>query len=138
MCMDGLQPMPLHHKRPDGDLVPNAKMRIYAILSRLRGQKGSYFAETELLKLEQGILAFAKDWDAFVNEVKELFRPVLQKDWAKQQIVVYKQGRTPTNDYLEKWRTLYFQSKIDNTFGVYLLEQNVSKQIIEEVFRQNK
>ena len=130
-----------HHfttKDADRDLVPNAKMRVYAILSRLHGQKGSYFAETELLKLEQGILAFAKDWDTFVNKVEGLFWPILQKDWAKQQIVAYKQGRTPIDDYLAKWRTLYFQSKIDNAFGVYLLEQNVSKQIIEEVFWQNK
>ena len=65
-----------HHfttKDADRDLVPNAKMRVYAILSRLHGQKGSYFAETELLKLEQGILAFAKDWDTFVNKVEGLF-----------------------------------------------------------------
>ena len=60
-------------KDADGDLVSNAKMRVYAILSRLHGQNGSYFAETELLKLEQGISAFAKDWDAFVNEVEGLF-----------------------------------------------------------------
>ena len=125
-------------KDADGDLVSNAKMRVYTILSRLHRQKGSYFTETELLKLEQGISAFAEDWDAFVNEVEGLFRPILQKDWAKQQIVAYKQGRTPINDYLTKWRTLYFQSKIDNAFGVYLLEQNVSKQIIKEVFQQNK
>ena len=31
-----------------------------------------------------------------------------------------------------------FQSKIDDTFELYLLEQNFSKQIIKEVFRQNK
>ena len=131
---------PCHFTTKDAnrDLVSNAKMRVYTILSRLRRQKGSYFAETELLKLEQGISAFAEDWDAFINEVEGLFRPVLQKDWAKQQIVAYKQGRTPIDDYLTKWRTLYFQSKIDNAFGVYLLEQNVSKQIIEEVFQQNK
>ena len=125
-------------KDTNGDLVSNAKMSVYAILSRLHGQKGSYLAETELLKLEQGISAFANDWDAFVNKVEGLFQPILQKDWAKQQIVAYKQGRTPINDYLAKWRTLYFQSKIDNAFEVYLLEQNVSKQIIKEIFRQNK
>ena len=51
--------------------------------------------------------------------------------------MAYKQGRTPIDNYLAK-RMLYFQSKIDNAFGVYLLEQNISKQIIEEVFRQNK
>ena len=69
-----------HHfatKDADGDLVPNAKMRVYAILSRLCGQKGSYFAETKLLKLEQGVSAFAEDWDAFVNKVEGLFRPIL-------------------------------------------------------------
>ena len=60
-------------KDANGDLVPNAKIRVYAILSRLCGQKGSYFTETELLKLEQGILAFAENWDAFVNEVEGLF-----------------------------------------------------------------
>ena len=48
-------------------------MRVYAILSRLCGQKGSYFAEIKLLKLEQGVSAFAEDWDAFVNEVEGLF-----------------------------------------------------------------
>ena len=95
-------------KDTDGDLVPDAKIRVYAILSRLRRQKGSYFAETELLKLEQGILAFANDWDTFVNEVEGLFQPILQKDWVKQQIVAYKQGRTPIDNYLAKWRTLYF------------------------------
>ena len=52
--------------------------------------------------------------------------------------MAYKQGRTPIDDYLAKWRTLYFQSKIDDAFEVYLLEQNISKQIIKEVFRQNK
>ena len=100
-----------HHfatKDANRDLVPNAKMRVYAILSRLCGQKGSYFAETELLKLEQGVSAFTKDWDAFVNEVEGLFQPILQKDWAKQQIVAYKQERTPIDNYLAKWRMLYF------------------------------
>ena len=130
-----------HHfttRDTNGDLVSNAKMRIYAILSRLCRQKGSYFTETELLKLEQGISAFTNDQDAFVNKVEGLFWPILQKDWVKQQIVAYKQGRTPIDDYLEKWRMLYFQSKIDDAFEVYLLEQNVSKQIIKEVFQQNK
>ena len=130
-----------HHfamKDADEDLVSNAKMRVYAILSWLHRQKGSYFAETELLKLEQGVPVFTEDWDAFVNEIEGLFCPILQKNWAKQQIVAYKQGKTPINNYLAKWRMLCFQSKIDNTFGIYLLEQNVSKQIIEEVFRQNK
>ena len=81
---------------------------------------------------------FTEDWDTFVNEIEGLFCPILQKDWAKQQIVAYKQGKTPINNYLAKWIMLCFQSKIDDTFGIYLLEQNVSKQIIEEVFRQNK
>ena len=71
-------------------------------------REGCYFAETELLKLEQGVSVFIKDWDAFVNKVEGLFRPILQKDWAKQQIVAYKQGRTPIDDYLAKWRMLYF------------------------------
>ena len=98
-----------HHfamKDADGDLVSNVKMRVYTILSRLHGQKRSYFAKTKLLKLEQGALAFTKDWDAFVNEVEGLFWPILQKDWTKQQIVAYKQGKMPINDYLEKWRML--------------------------------
>ena len=60
-------------KDADGDLVSNAKMRVYTILSRLCGQKGSYFAEIKLLKLEQGVSAFAEDWDAFVNKVEGLF-----------------------------------------------------------------
>ena len=66
---------PCHFTTKDTDrgLVPNAKMRVYAILSRLRGQKGSYFTETELPKLEQGISAFAEDWDTFVNKVEGLF-----------------------------------------------------------------
>ena len=113
-------------------------MRVYAILSRLHRQKGRYFTETKLLKLEQGILVFAKDWDAFINKVEGLLQPILQKNWAKQQIVAYKLGRTPIDNYLAKWRTLYFQSRIDDAFGVYLLEQNISKQIIKEVFWQNK
>ena len=65
-----------HHfatKDDDGDLVSNAKMRVYAILSRLHRQKRSYFTETELLKLEQGVLVFAKDWDTFINKVEGLF-----------------------------------------------------------------
>ena len=60
-------------KDADGDLVSNAKMRVYTILFRLCGQKGSYFAEIKLLKLEQGVSAFAEDWDAFVNKVEGLF-----------------------------------------------------------------
>ena len=64
-------------KDADGDLVPNAKMRVYTILSRLHSQKGSYFAETKLLKLEQGVSAFTEDWDAFVNEVEGLFQPIV-------------------------------------------------------------
>ena len=93
-----------HHfatKDMDGDLVSNAKMRVYAILSRLHSQKGSYFTETELLKLEQDVLVFAKGWDTFVNEVEGLFWPILQKDWAKQQIMAYKEGRMPINNYLQ-------------------------------------
>ena len=71
-------------------------------------REGCYFTETKLLKLEQGFSVFTEDWDAFVNKVEGLFWPILQKDWAKQQVVAYKQGRTPINDYLVKWRMLYF------------------------------
>ena len=100
--------MPLHDQRQRWrDLVPNVKIRVYAILSRLCRQKGSHFDETELFKLEQDTSLFTNNWEG-------LFYLVLQKNWTKQQIMAYKEGKAPIYNYLAKWRMLYFQSKIDD------------------------
>jgi hypothetical protein len=114
------------------------KNRAYAILSRLKGQKGSYFAETELSKLARGTSFFDADWHALVNEIEGLFRPVLQKDWAKKELTKYRQGNLPFDDFISRWRSLFTQAKIDDAFGVYLLEQNTKKDLVEELFRQKK
>ena len=72
-------PKQFQEKDKQGHDVPALKPRMYAVLSRLKGSKGSHYAEMELKKLADG-KSLHHYWELFAVEIEGVFRPQLQKD----------------------------------------------------------
>ena len=83
-------PKQFQEKDEQGHDVPALKPRMYAVLSRLKGSKGSHYAEMELKKLADG-KSLHRYWELFAVEIEGVFRPQLQKDWARTQLKKHKQ-----------------------------------------------
>ena len=66
---------------PQGHEVPALKPQMYAVLSQLKGLKGTHYAEMELKKLTDG-KSLHRYWELFTTEIEGVFRPQLQQDWA--------------------------------------------------------
>ena len=83
-------PKQFQEKDEQGHNVPALKPRMYAVLSHLKGSKGSHYAEMELKKLADG-KSLHRYWELFTVEIEGVFRPQLQKDWARTQLKKLKQ-----------------------------------------------
>ena len=83
-------PKQFQEKDEQGHDVPALKPRMYAVLSRLKGSKGSHYAEMELKKLADGKSLHCY-WELFAVEIEGVFRPQLQQDWARTQLKKHKQ-----------------------------------------------
>ena len=84
----------------------NTDKPVCAVLSRLEGPKAGSFARTRLEMLNAGT---AYTWTQLCHELKELFRPANQKDWAWKKLRELKQGRMPIDEWIIKFQT-YSQS----------------------------
>lgn len=120
----------------DGDEIINGKNCAYAILSHLHSPQESHFMEVKLQKLANGDTQL-HNWDMLVKEVKGLFHPQLQVDWAKNEISWFSQGDLDIDMFITKWQSLYHQSKIDATIGIWLLENKVLPCICFKLFHTN-
>lgn len=100
----------------DRDEIINSKNCTYVILSHLHSPKGSHFAEVELQKLADRDI-WLHNWETLIKEVKGLFHPQLQVDWAKNKISQFSQGDLDINTWITKGQSLYHQSKIDAMMG---------------------
>ena len=114
--------------------VPKLKPCMYVVLSRLKGTKGAHYAEMELKKLADGNSLHCH-WELFATEIKGLFCPMLQQDWAQQALKKLKQMDnmstvTPTTKFMK----LKYYAKTNNLAAVSLLKDNVHPCIHFQLF----
>ena len=77
------------------------------------------------------------NWNMLVKEIEGLFHPQLQVNWVKNKISWFSQGDLDIDTFITKWQSLYHQSKINATIGIWLLENKVSPHIYFKLFHTN-
>ena len=98
---------------------------MYAILSRLKGSKGSHYAEMELKKLADG-KSLHRYWELFAVEIEGVFRPQLQKDWARTQLKKHKQTDNMSMvAFIAEFMKLKYYAATGDREAIGLLEDNV-------------
>ena len=114
--------------------VPELRLHMYAVLSHLKGTEGAHYAEMELQKLADG-MSMHRNWPLFAVEIEGLFRPMLQQDWAWQQITKLKQtDNMSTVTFITKFMKLKYYSKTEDSVAVGLLKDNVHPCIHFQLF----
>ncbi|EGO02502.1 hypothetical protein SERLA73DRAFT_158484 [Serpula lacrymans var. lacrymans S7.3] len=76
-------------------------------------------------------------WDDLKKEIEKYFKPQAERDWARQQIRLFKQGNLRTDDYVTRFLALSIQGGLGNEHAVELLERNVNPRIAEQIYLQD-
>ena len=127
-------PKQFQEKDEQGHDVPALKPRMYAVLSHLKGSKGSHYAEMELKKLADG-KSLHRYWELFAVEIKGVFRPQLQKDWARTQLKKLKQtDNMSTVAFIAEFMKLKYYAATEDREAIGLLEDNVHPRIRYQLF----
>ena len=127
-------PKQFQEKDEQGHDVPALKPRMYAVLSRLKGSKGSHYAEMELKKLadEKSLHCY---WELFAVEIEGVFRPQLQKDWARAMLKKHKQtDNMSTVAFIAEFMKLKYYAATEDREAIGLLEDNVHPRIRYQLF----
>ena len=107
---------------------------MYAVLSRLKGSKGAHYAEMELKKLADGKSPH-RYWELFATEIKGVFCPQLQQDWAHNTLKKLKQtDNMSTVAFIAEFMKLKYYAKTDDSAAIGYLEDNVHPQIRYQLF----
>ena len=107
---------------------------MYAVLSRLKGSKGAHYAEMELKKLADGKSPH-RYWELFATEIKGVFRPQLQQDWACNALKKLKQtDNMSTVAFIVEFMKLKYYTKTDDGAAIGYLEDNVHPCICYQLF----
>ena len=118
-------PKQFQEKDEQGHDVPALKPRMYAVLSRLKGSKGSHYAEMELKKLADG-KSTHRYWELFAVEIEGVFCPQLQKDWAHSMLKKHKQtDNMSTVAFIAEFMKLKYYAATEDHEAIGLLEDNV-------------
>ena len=127
-------PKQFQEKDKQGHDVPALKPRMYTVLSRLKGSKGSHYAEMELKKLADGKLLH-RYWELFTIEIEGVFRPQLQKDWARSMLKKHKQtDNMSTVAFIAEFMKLKYYAAMEDREAISLLEDNVHPHIRYQLF----
>ena len=127
-------PKQFQEKDEQGHDVPALKPRMYAVLSRLKGSKGSHNAEMELKKLADGKSLHCY-WELFAIEIKGVFRPQLQKDWAHSMLKKHKQtDNMSTVAFIAEFMKLKYYAATEDHEAIGLLEDNIHPRIHYQLF----
>ena len=127
-------PKQFQEKDEQGHDVPALKPRMYAVLSRLKGSKGSHYAEMELKKLADG-KSLHRYWELFSVEIEGVFCPQLQKDWARTQLKKLKQtDNMSTVAFIAEFMKLKYYAATEDREAIGLLEDNVHPRIRYQLF----
>ena len=127
-------PKQFQEKDKQGHNVPALKPRMYAVLSCLKGSKGSHYAEMELKKLADG-KSLHHYWELFAVEIEGVFRPQLQKDWARTMLKKHKQAdNMSTVAFIAEFMKLKYYADTEDREAIGLLEDNVHPRIRYQLF----
>ena len=121
-----------------GHEVPALKPRMYVVLSQLKGSKGAHYAEMELKKLADGKLLH---WycELFATEIKGVFRPQLQQDWACNVLKKLKQTDNMSMvAFIAEFMKLKYYAKTDDGAAIGYLEDNVHPCIRYQLFSMGR
>ena len=121
-------------KDAQGHDVPALKPQMYAVLSWLKGSKGVHYAEIELKKLADG-KSLHWYWELFTTEIKGVFCPQLQQDWACNALKKLKQtDNMSTVTFIAEFMKLKYYAKTDDGTAIGYLEDNVHPHIHYQLF----
>ena len=127
-------PKQFQEKDEQGHDIPALKPCMYAVLSRLKGSKGSHYAEMELKKLADG-KSLHRYWELFAVEIEGVFRPQLQKDWAHSMLKKHKQtDNMSTVAFIAEFMKLKYYAATEDREAIGLLEDNVHPRIRYQLF----
>ena len=127
-------PKQFQEKDEQGHDVPALKPRMYTVLSRLKGSKGSHYAEMELKKLADG-KSLHRYWELFAVEIEGVFRPQLQKDWARSMLKKHKQTDNMSMvAFIAEFMKLKYYAATKDREAIGLLEDNVHPRIRYQLF----
>ena len=127
-------PKQFQERDEQGHDVPALKLHMYAVLSQLKGSKGSHYAEMELKKLANG-KSLHHYWELFAVEIEGVFRPQLQKDWARSMLKKHKQTDSmSTVAFIVEFMKLKYYAATEDHEAVGLLEDNVHPRICYQLF----
>ena len=131
-------PKQFQEKDEQGHDVPALKPRMYAVLSRLKGSKGSHYAEMELKKLADGRSTHWY-WELFAVEIEGVFRPQLQKDWARSMLKKHKQtDNMSAVAFIAEFMKLKYYAAMEDHEAIGLLEDNVHPHIHYQLFSTSR
>ena len=121
-------------KDMQGHDVPALKQRMYTVLSQLKGLKGAHYAKIELKKLTNG-KSLHQYWELFATEIKGVFCPQLQQDWARNVLKKLKQtDNMSTVTFIVELMKLKYYAKTDDGTAIRYLEDNIHPQICYQLF----
>ena len=127
-------PKQFQEKDEQGHDVPALKPHMYAVLSRLKGSKGSHYAEMELKKLADG-KSHHRYWELFTVEIEGVFRPQLQKDWARSMLKKHKQmDNMSMVAFIAELMKLKYYAATEDQEAIGLLKDNVHPRIWYQLF----
>ena len=114
--------------------VPELRPWMYVVLSCLKGTKGAHYAEMELQKFADST-SMHWSWPLFVVEIEGLFYPMLQQDWARQQLKKLKQtDNMSTIAFIAEFMKLKYYSKTEDSAIISILKDNVHLHIRFQLF----
>ena len=127
-------PKQFSEKDPQGHEVPPLKPCMYMVLSQLKGSKGAHYAEVELKQLADG-KSTHQYWELFATEIKGVFHPQLQQDWARNALKKLKQtDNMSTVTFIAEFMKLKYYAKTDDGAAIGYLEDNVHPRICYQLF----
>ena len=127
-------PKQFQEKDAQGHDVPTLKPQMYAVLSQLKGSKGAHYAKMELRKLADG-KSLHRYWELFTMEIKGVFRPQLQQDWACNALKKLKQtDNMSTVAFIVEFMKLKYYAKTDDGAAIRYLEDNIHSCIHYQLF----
>ncbi|EGN95306.1 hypothetical protein SERLA73DRAFT_155393 [Serpula lacrymans var. lacrymans S7.3] len=106
-----------------------------AVLSRLKGPVAGRYAQVRLQECYTA--GVWPTWDDLKKEIEKYFKPQAERDWAWQQIYLFKQGNLRTDNYVTRFLALSIQRGLGNEHAVELLERNVNPRIAEQIYLQD-
>ena len=112
----------------------NDVTKIALVLSRMSLGEANAWSRTKMDELVDGTLV---NWTNFSQEVSERFTDPSRVRKVQSDIHNYSQGRMSADTYLDRFEILKAESKTPDQTALYLLQQGLSKEVINCLYGSN-